>query len=122
MVARQYNLNPVTREIYAFPKKGGGIQPIVSVDGWTNLCNSHPAFDGMEFVDTIEKGVVTAITCKIFRKDRTHPISCTEYLAECQRGTEPWTRWPRRMLRHKAFMQCARYRLRIRRHGRSGRV
>ena len=40
MVARQYNLNPVTREIYAFPKKGGGLQPIVSVDGWTNLCNS----------------------------------------------------------------------------------
>jgi hypothetical protein len=60
LVAKEYHLNPITREIYAFPKKGGGIQPIVGVDGWTNLCNSHPAFDGMEFIDTVEKGVVTA--------------------------------------------------------------
>ena len=30
LAAHQYDLNPVTREIFAFPKKGGGIQPIVS--------------------------------------------------------------------------------------------
>jgi phage recombination protein Bet len=109
LVAKEYHLNPITREIYAFPKKGGGIQPIVGVDGWTNLCNSHPAFDGMEFIDTVEKGVVTAITCRIFRKDRSHAIEATEYLQECFRQTEPWQRWPRRMLRHKAFVQAARY-------------
>jgi phage recombination protein Bet len=110
MVAHEYNLNPITREIYAFPKKGGGIQPIVGVDGWLNLINSHPKFDGMEFDDhKDDKANLTAITCRIFRKDRNRATSVTEYMAECKRPTEPWQKWPARMLRHKAAIQCARY-------------
>ena len=34
-VAKQHNLNPLTREIYAFPAKSGGISVVMSVDGWT---------------------------------------------------------------------------------------
>jgi phage recombination protein Bet len=109
MVCKQYDLDPILKEIYAFPKRGGGIQPIVSLDGWARIINSHPAFDGMEFIDHQEKGVVTAITCRIHRKDRSHPIEATEYLSECFRQTEPWQKWPRRMLRHKALIQAARY-------------
>jgi hypothetical protein len=33
IVAKEYDLNPLTKEIYAFPGKGGGIVPIVSIDG-----------------------------------------------------------------------------------------
>lgn len=110
MVAREYCLNPITREIYAFPKKGGGIQPIVGVDGWFNLINSHPQCDGVEFDDhKDDKGNLTAITCRIYRKDRGRPTSVTEYMDECKRPTEPWQKWPARMLRHKAAIQCARY-------------
>lgn len=110
MVANQYGLNPLTREIYAFPKKGGGIQPVVAIDGWAKLCNDHPAFDGMEFEDKFDKaGSLTAITCRIYRKDRQRPIAVTEYMSECQRPTEPWQKWPARMLRHKATIQAARY-------------
>src|SRR5580765_7172723 len=47
-------------------------------------------------------------TCIIYRKDRSHPTRITEYLAECTRGTDPWKSHPRRMLRHKALIQCAR--------------
>lgn len=109
-VANKYDLNPFTKEIYAFPKKGGGIQPIVSVDGWANIINSHPEFDGMDFVDEhAEGGELVSITCRIHRKDRKHPIECTEYMAECKRATDPWRQWPRRMLRHKAMIQAARY-------------
>lgn len=110
MVAKEYDLNPVTREIYAFPKKGGGIQPIVGIDGWMNLINSHPQCDGIEFDDQFdEKRNLTAITCRIFRKDRNRPTMVTEYMEECKRPTEPWQKWPARMLRHKAAIQCARY-------------
>lgn len=109
-VANKYDLNPFTKEIYAFPKTGGGIQPIVSVDGWSNIINSNPQFDGMTFVDEVaEDGELKCITCRIHRKDRRHPIECTEYMAECKRKTQPWSQWPRRMLRHKAMMQAARY-------------
>lgn len=109
IVAKQYDLNPLTKEIYAFKTKGGGIQPIVSIDGWCNLINSHHALDGIEFDDHVEGDEVVAITARIWRKDRAKPIVVTEYLAECKKGTEPWKQWPRRMLRHKALIQCARY-------------
>lgn len=110
LVAHQHGLNPVTREIYAFPKKGGGIQPIVGIDGWMTLINSHPQSDGLEFIDAFDdKGKLSSITCKLYRKDRNRPTEVTEYMNECMRPTEPWQKWPARMLRHKAAIQCARY-------------
>lgn len=102
IVADQYGLNPFTKEIYAFPDKGG-IIPIVGVDGWARIINEHPQFDGMEFSKDESE-----CTCTIYRKDRSHPIQVTEYMAECRRPTSPWSSHPRRMLRHKAMIQCAR--------------
>lgn len=110
VVAREYNLNPLTKEIYAFPKRGGGIQPIVSVDGWCNLMVSHPQHNGLEFDDHLDKdGKLTAVTARIWRKDREKPTIVTEYMVECVRPTDTWKQYPRRMLRHKALIQCARY-------------
>jgi phage recombination protein Bet len=108
-VAKEYNLNPLTKEVYAFPTKGGGIQPIVSIDGWCRIINEHQQLDGIVFEDEKEGNDVVAITCKIYRKDRQHPITATEYLEECKGNSQPWNKWPRRMLRHKALIQAARY-------------
>lgn len=109
VVANEYRLNPLTKEIYAFPAKGGGIVPVVSIDGWVSMVNDHPAMDGMEFEEHYtEAGKLEAITCKLWRKDRNRPIMVTEHLSECRRNTEPW-KMEHRMLRHKALMQCARY-------------
>lgn len=108
VVANQYGLNPLTKEVYAFPAKGGGIVPVVSVDGWLRIINNHAEFDGVEFEDLHdEAGKLVATTCRIYRKDRKHPTVVTEYLAECKRGTEPW-KMEHRMLRHKSLIQCAR--------------
>lgn len=107
-VAAQYKLNPFTKEIYAFPSKGGGVIPIVPIDGWANIVNSHPQYDGVEFVDELAEGKIVSTTCIIYRKDRGHPTKVTEYHDECKRDTEPWKKWPKRMLRHKALIQCAR--------------
>lgn len=104
IVANQYGLNPWTKEIYAFPDKGG-IVPVVGVDGWARIINEHPQFDGMEFSYDKEEG---ACTCKIYRKDRKHPTIVTEYMGECKRNTQPWQSHPTRMLRHKTLIQCAR--------------
>lgn len=109
MVAKEYDLNPLTKEIYAFPAKGGGIVPVVSIDGWLNLVNSHPACDGfeIEFHDD-DNGQPVSCTCRMYRKDRNRPVTVTEYLSECIRNTEPW-KMKHRMLRHKAVIQAARY-------------
>lgn len=103
IVANQYGLNPWTKEIYAFPDKNNGIVPVVGVDGWSRIINEHPQFDGMEFKSDAE-----SCTCVMYRKDRKHPVQVTEYMDECKRGTQPWQSHPRRMLRHKALIQCAR--------------
>lgn len=103
VVANQYGLNPWTREVYAFPDKNNGIVPVVGVDGWSRIINSHPQFDGMEFEQDAE-----SCTCVIYRKDRGRPIKVTEWMSECKRGTGPWQSHPRRMLRHKAMIQGAR--------------
>jgi phage recombination protein Bet len=108
LVAKEHGLNPFTKEIFAFPT-GGAIQPIVSVDGWMKLINSHPDFDGMDFVDTREGEKLVSITCRMYRKNQAHPIQVTEYLSECLRPTPTWKQWPARMLRHKAAIQAARY-------------
>lgn len=110
LVANKYDLDPLTKQIYFMKTKGGGIQPIVSVDGWAHIVNRNPAHDGMTFTDKLdEKGKLHSITCSIRRKDRAHPIEVTEYLDECRGESPAWKKTPARMLRHRAMMQCARY-------------
>lgn len=108
IVADQYHLNPFTKEIYAFPDKNGGIVPVVGVDGWLRIINTHPQFDYMElaYSDDGEDDIWTQAT--IFRKDRPSPTIIREYMDECRRDTAPWKSHPRRMLRHKAVIQCGR--------------
>lgn len=103
IVSKQHGLNPWLKEIYAFPDKNNSIVPVVGVDGWTRIINSHPQFDGLEFEQDADK-----CTCIIFRKDRSHPIKVTEYMSECARPTQPWKSHPMRMLRHKALIQASR--------------
>jgi len=123
VVADQYNLNPWTKEIYAFPDKGG-IVPIVGLDGWSRIINENPNFNGMDFNQSevmIEmpggKKCPEWIECVIHRKDREHPVKVKEYIDEVYRAAfetkgktfnGPWQTHTKRMLRHKAMIQCAR--------------
>lgn len=109
VVAHEHKLNPFTREIFAFEGQGGGVRPIVSIDGWIRLVNDHPMMDGSTCTDILDgNGNLVAVEAIFYRKDRAHPTVVREYLAECQGTTMPWKKWPRRMLRHKAFIQGAR--------------
>ena len=116
-VAKQYQLNPLLREIYAFPQKeSGGIVPLVGVDGYVSMMHRQPAFDGLEFryaekLIAMEQNGRPApewVECIIYRKDQSRPTIVREYLDECFRSTPAWRSHPRRMLRHKALCQGAR--------------
>lgn len=129
IVAKQYGLNPWTKEIYAFPDKKNGIIPVVSVDGWARIINSNPVFDGMDFnfseemvkMDGAASPAPAWTECVIHRKDRAHPTIIREYLDEVYRAPfkakgqngeyevkGPWQTHPKRFSRHKAMIQCAR--------------
>ncbi|PKF35530.1 phage recombination protein Bet [Acinetobacter proteolyticus] len=127
IVAKKYNLDPFTREIYAFPDKSGGIIPIVGVDGWSNIINSNEKYDGVEFTYSQEMVAIPDdakmmthvwCECSIYRTDRTRPTKVREYMGETYKPAHvkngvknngPWQTHPNRMLRHKSLIQCARY-------------
>lgn len=108
VTANVYELNPLLKEMYAFPKKGGGITPMVGVDGWLKIANRQPNFDGLNVEVYGDGKEPTHATCEIFLKDRTHSVKITEYFEECVRPTDPWKQMPRRMLRNKAIIQTVR--------------
>ena len=109
LVANEYSLNPLLKEIYAFPAKGGGIVPIVSVDGWNKMLLRQESFDGIEFeFQQSDDGKPVTCTATVFIKNRSHPVKLTEYFAECYRNTDPWNNMPHRMLRNRTLCQAAR--------------
>lgn len=107
MVAAQYKLNPLTKEIYAFPAKGGGVTPMISIDGWLKLLHCNPDFDGMEHAYA-EDG--SWVECRIYSKRYSRPIVAREYREENEmKGSPVWSQRPRRMLKHRATIQAIRY-------------
>ena len=108
VTANSYGLNPLLKELYAFPKKGGGITPMVGIDGWLKIANRQPNYDGMDVEVFGADKNPTHATCEIYLKDRAHSVKITEYFEECKRGTDPWNQMPRRMLRNKAIIQAIR--------------
>lgn len=110
IVANHYGLNPFTREIHAFTDKSRGVVPIVGVDGWAHLVNDRRDFNGCTFEEEADAaGRPVKVTCSMYVKGREHPVSVSERYSECKRDTNPWKMMPWRMLRHKAFIQAARY-------------
>jgi phage recombination protein Bet len=110
VVAQQYDLNPFTREIYGFLGQNGGIVPIVGIDGYVKIVNRQPDFNGFTLEEVEgDNGKPAYVTCTMHIKGRENPVVVTERFAECVRDTGPWRQMPWRMLRHKAYMQAARY-------------
>ncbi len=115
LLAERLGLDPLNNEIYATeisPDSGkkARIVFVVGVDGWSKIINSHPQFDGMKFVESApgDDELPLYFECTMFRKDRKVATSVREYMYEAHTGQGAWLTHPRRMLRHKAMVQCAR--------------
>ena len=106
----RYELDPYADEISINQYEDGRWQAFITIDGWSKLINSHPAFSGISFTESTELvgGIPTWIGCAIYRTDRVVPIEIKEYLCEIQTEHSIWKNMPRRMLRHRVITQCAR--------------
>lgn len=107
----KYNLSPVGREIFVCPDPlGSAPLLVVGVDGWSRILNDHEQFAGMKFKesDDLTEGVPNWIECAIYRRDRRVATAVREYFCEVRGSSSAWITHPRRMLRHKAMVQCAR--------------
>lgn len=119
IVANAYGLNPLTKEIYAYPDtKSDGIVPVVSVDGWIRIIVNHPKYKNHSFVYSDEEVTMANakpcpkwIECIIEKTDGSKTVT-REYLDECFQGrnfSNPWQSHTKRMLRHKTLIQAGRY-------------
>ena len=117
LVCENYGLNPFNREIFAFRGKSGDIIPVVSLDGWARIVRSQKDFDGMSFSFSSNTVKVAGypgelpeyIECSMRLKGIDSPIVIQEFTVECfNPNSSVWRKWPRRMLRTRSFIQCAR--------------
>ena len=111
--AERLGLDPLNGEIYAAQGSDDPMSPVllvIGLNGWARMLNENDVFDGMEFIESSEttNGVPDWISCTIHRKDRRVATTVREYLCEVKGEQGAWLTHPRRMLRHKALVQCAR--------------
>ena len=106
----KHGLDPFADEISIHQYEDGHWQAFITIDGWSKLINSHPAFSGISFTESNELvgEIPTWMGCAIYRNDRVVPIEVKEYLCEIQTEHSIWKDMPRRMLRHRVIAQCAR--------------
>ena len=109
-LARANNLDPLKEEVALALYEDCHWQAYITVEGYSKILNSHPAFDGISFTESPEKtnGIPIWMECTIYRKDRSLPIVVREYFEEVKGEQAIWQRMPRRMLRHRVMQQCAR--------------
>lgn len=116
-VANKYDLDPFMREIYAFPKKGGGIVPLVPIDGWLKMIKRNPDFAGMDVAwsDEMVQPSPQSRPCPewvevtIYHKSTPdHPTVHREWIDEMYRETGPWQSTTKRMLEWKGIIQAGR--------------
>ena len=95
--AKSTGLNPFKKEIWAI-KAGGRLQLMVGINGFYEIANRHPQFDGIE-VETVESnGKLIKAVAKVYRKDRSRPTTAEAYLSEYGKPHGTWQTMPRVML------------------------
>lgn len=95
-VCRGTGLNPFLKEIWYI----GQTKTIMAArDGYLRVANQHPQFDGME--TTVERdsaNLPIKATCKVWRKDRSHAITCEAFYNEYKKQSPVWNQYPSAMI------------------------
>ena len=113
LASERLGLSPLGRELYLLREGDDMHSPalvVLGVDGWCRVINTHKRFAGVQFRESRElvDGVPAWMECTMHRWDRRVPTRVREYFSEVRGLSDPWLTHPRRMLRHKALVQCAR--------------
>ena len=90
-------LNPFKREVW-FIKTQNGVQIMTGINGFYEIANRHPQFDGLEVEAVEDAGVLIKAIARCYRKDRSRPTVAEAYLAEYGKQYGNWKTMPRLML------------------------
>jgi phage recombination protein Bet len=107
--AKNYDLNPLAKECYAFVKEGR-MSIGVQVDGWSKIANRQDNYDGQEIEYENDKdGKVVSITSRTYVKGRAKPTVYRAMMSEWNRKTDVWASMPTHQLYVKARNQGVRF-------------
>ena len=116
-LCEELELDPLRGDVYVPVVNGKDGKPAISYQGWTKIVTSRPDFNGVstEFsenkvkIDGLIGPVPEYVQVTMWRKGIDHPTVIREDIEETfQPKSLPWKKFPRRMLRHKGFIQAAR--------------
>ncbi len=107
-LARRYQLDPFSKQIWAIKYNGNAAQIFAGRDGFLSIAHRSGVFDGMESGVDVDKTGETIGWAKVYRKDMTHPFSITVSLSEYSTGKSLWKEKPRTMIQKVAESQCLR--------------
>ena len=130
LTCKNLHLNPMLKQIYGFESKGK-VVTVISIEGWNEIANRHAQFDGFDYEFptpqerqltfnkvsfdggyrkvtpvTVTRKVSEYIICRVYRKDRSHPIAVTTFFDEASTGSEPWATMPMQMLQNRAMVNA----------------
>ena len=130
LTCKNLHLNPMLKQIYGFESKGK-VVTVISIEGWNEIANRHAQFDGFDYdfpapqerqltfnkvsfdggyrkvtPVTVTRKVSEYIICRVYRKDRSHPIAVTTFFDEASTGSEPWATMPMQMLQNRAMVNA----------------
>ena len=94
-VCKATGLSPWLKEIWFVP----GVGVMAGRDGYLRVANENPMFDGMETkVERDAQSKPVKATCSVWRKDRSHPITCEAYFNEYKKAGNVWQTYPSAMI------------------------
>lgn len=103
-------LNPFKKEVWAI-KAGGRLQIMTGINGYWQIANRHPQFDGAEtgmidangeFVKSVPDNSFVGAWCRVHRKDRKIPMEGEAFLVDYKKNTPIWSQTPRIMIKKVA--------------------
>lgn len=103
-------LNPFKKEVWAI-KAGGRLQVMTGINGYWQIANRHPQFDGAEtgminangeWVKSVPGNDFLGAWCRVYRKDRKIAMEGEAFLSDYKKGTPIWTQTPRIMIKKVA--------------------
>lgn len=105
-VAQAFGLNPFKREIYATTYRNKDGQTVMSIvtgyEVYLKRAEMNPNYNGFETSFQVVNGEM-GCTCKVYRKDRTMPVTSTVWMSEYSTGRSLWASKPRMMLEKVAI-------------------
>jgi phage recombination protein Bet len=95
-VCKRTGLDPFLKEVWFIAQTS---TIMAGRDGYLRVANEDPQFDGMETrVERDQNNLPIKATCSVWRKDRTHAITCEAYFSEYVKTSPVWRQYPSAMI------------------------